>query len=65
MKTATPRFILPHKRKLLLCRLEVGADINARGYEGRTALHNTVDSENIELARLLLNHGANKDARDN
>lgn len=38
--------------------LEKGADVNAGGVYGCTALHTTADRDDVEIARLLLAHGA-------
>jgi Ankyrin repeats (many copies) len=47
------------KAKLLLA---AGADVNFTDLTGRTALHWAVDNNNLELARLLLEHHANPNA---
>ena len=49
-----------------LSRAIVGvADLNARGtWDGMTALHWTAEKGHVECARVLLNGGANVDARD-
>ena len=44
--------------------LEKGADINARGPVGRTAIHAVGPQLDAELFRWLLQRGANPDARD-
>jgi ankyrin repeat protein len=44
--------------------LSKGADVNAVGFQGSTALHWAVDGRNEAAAKLLIEHGAKLDARD-
>ena len=48
-----------------LAAIESGADVNAFDSDGRTALHQAVRQGNLRLARVLLEHGARVDIRDN
>lgn len=50
--------------EMLAVLLDAGADIEARGVCGRTALHTTALEGAIEPARLLLQRGANTEAKD-
>jgi ankyrin repeat protein len=50
--------------------LEYNADVNSQDIEGRTALHHAIrctifKADRPQIARLLLKHGANVNARDN
>ena len=44
--------------------IEHGADVNAVGLQGRTALHNAAESGNVEAVKLLLTHGAERELKD-
>jgi 26S proteasome non-ATPase regulatory subunit 10 len=44
--------------------LERGAAIDARDNDGKTSLHVAVELGKIEVARLLLKHGADVNVRD-
>jgi ankyrin repeat protein len=44
--------------------VEYGADVNARGFRGATALHWAVDGRRPEIVRFLLDHGAAVNAQD-
>ena len=45
--------------------IEAGIDINQPDSDGMTALHLAVESQGLEMARVLLDAGARVDARDN
>ncbi len=42
--------------------LELGARLDATGWEGRTALHYAVDAQNLAAVQTLLSHGADPNA---
>ncbi len=44
--------------------LELGADVNARDDDGRTALHGAAHKGSTELVQTLVKRGAKLDARD-
>ncbi|XP_020293932.1 putative ankyrin repeat protein RBE_0220 isoform X5 [Pseudomyrmex gracilis] len=44
--------------------LDRGANVNAETQDGTTPLHHAIKFENMEIAELLLNHGANVNASD-
>jgi ankyrin repeat protein len=44
--------------------LDAGADVNALTDRKSTPLHDAARLRNVKMARLLLEHGANPDARD-
>ena len=54
----------PDPRKLVLFLLERGADINSRGFQGHTALHECAIYNRYDMAVLLLSHGAEPDVKD-
>ncbi|EGB11361.1 hypothetical protein AURANDRAFT_16302, partial [Aureococcus anophagefferens] len=43
--------------------LRAGADVNAQGYDGLTALHQACHSGNVDAAKLIIAAGANLEAR--
>ena len=49
----------------VLMLLKMGADVNARDEDGKTALHNASQSGYTEIVRLLLDNGADVNAKDN
>ena len=56
----------PHLRRsiLLNCLIARGANVNCRGEQGGTPLHEAAGNGQIEFAKLLLDHGANVNAKD-
>ena len=44
--------------------IERGADVDARNWLGRTALHEAVLYKHIEIAKMLIEKGADVDAKD-
>ncbi|KAF8475577.1 26S proteasome non-ATPase regulatory subunit 10 [Kalaharituber pfeilii] len=44
--------------------LNMGADVNAKNYNGQTALHFTASKSNLSIARLLISHGATSRVKD-
>lgn len=44
--------------------LENGADLEARGEDGETALHRAVGSKQVLMIKFLIARGANRDAKD-
>ena len=44
--------------------IERGADVDARNWLGRTALHEAVLYKHIEIAKMLIENGADVDAKD-
>jgi len=67
-RNQTPLFLLlNHSTSLDCIRLlvENGADANTRGEDNTTALHLASEYGNVEVARVLLNHGANVNAKNN
>jgi hypothetical protein len=51
-------------RLLLVALLDAGADVNARGAVGRTPAHVLARVREVDLLRLLCDHGADFDAED-
>jgi ankyrin repeat protein len=64
----TPLFLLLQHGHIFLdlvrLLVEYGADANTRNYENTTALHDACYHEGVEVVRVLLNHGANVEAKD-
>jgi ankyrin repeat protein len=54
----------PDPRKLVLFLLERGADINSRGYNGHTALHECAIYNCYDMAVVLLSHEADPALKD-
>ena len=54
-----------HRLNLVKLLLECGAEVNSRDKTDATALHNASLVPNLEVARVLLDHGANVSAEDN
>jgi ankyrin repeat protein len=52
-------------RSTVMMLLRRGADINARGYRGHTAVHECALFDRLEMAALLLGRGAKPDVKDN
>ncbi|KAH6887609.1 hypothetical protein B0T10DRAFT_73728 [Thelonectria olida] len=54
------------RERVVTMLLERGADVNLRsgGYSGRTALHLAALSGHVEVTRLLIHAGADREARD-
>lgn len=49
---------------IVVLLLESGAEPDARGYHGRTALHGAVDQGHVDVVMILLKAGANVNAKD-
>jgi len=49
---------------MVSCLLKRGAIVDACGLNNTTALHLAVDVQNLPMTRLLLQHGADINARD-
>jgi len=52
------------KEPLVKVLLDLGANVNARDKDGRTALHHAVAANNVYAVRFLLQGGADRDVRD-
>jgi cytohesin len=57
--------LIGEPRPLVQFLLDKGADINSRGLNGGTALHDCATANLIEMALYLLTRGADVDAKDN
>ncbi len=53
-----------HQAEMVEVILKAGADVNARGKEGFTALHDAALSGNVGAVQILLDHGADINATD-
>ncbi len=53
------------KYDLMSALLDAGADINTQGYDGRAAIYRCVGQNDIKGVELLLERGADTEARDN
>lgn len=62
--TPLHRVIYSRGKNLALIRrlLEAGADVNASGSNGRTPLNSAAQSDNLDVARVLIAHGADLNA---
>lgn len=58
----SPLFHIPHICELLI---QKGANVNAKGEDGKTPLHYTIEYDNVEFASLLIRNKAEVDAKDN
>ena len=54
----------PENVPLVQAMLARGANVNTRGHNGRTALHEAATDNRLRTAELLLAHGANVNAQD-
>ncbi len=57
----TPLMMVTKKSELVEYLLRSGADVNAQDNQGRTALHWAVLEKNLEVIKLLLDYGADRE----
>ena len=56
-----PIHIVSHRGPQVIALVDAGADVNAIGDLGTTALHEAVDQGHVEVVRFLVTHGARAD----